>query len=220
MLTQQAISGLTNLLICILLPCMAFDSFNPELTTAQLREAGLTLLISCGIGLLAVPIGNVLFRKFPDTKSTGKQKFVKMLCNPGVIAVALGICRMLFSVPVPVFLDTAIGAIGDGATVISLVTIGAILADVDVKSVLNLDTLYLSAVRLVLMPLLVLFACRVIGTNPLSSAVCVLMTGMPAGSMTAIFSSKYGADATFASKCIFVSTVISMFTIPIFYMLL
>ena len=40
-------------------------------------------------------------------------------------------------------------------------------------------------------------------------------TGMPIGSTTAILAQKYGADAQFASKCVFISTLTSLVTVPI-----
>ena len=43
----------------------------------------------------------------------------------------------------------------------------------------------------------------------------VVITGMPIGSTTAILAQKYGADAQFASKCVFISTLTSLVTVPI-----
>lgn len=48
----------------------------------------------------------------------------------------------------------------------------------------------------------------------------VLITGMPAGSTSAILAAKYGCDYTFATKCIVVSTMFSMLSIPLWGMML
>lgn len=45
--------------------------------------------------------------------------------------------------------------------------------------------------------------------------MCVVLSGMPAGSTTAILAEKYGGDAEYASKCIFLSTLLSLATIPL-----
>ena len=45
--------------------------------------------------------------------------------------------------------------------------------------------------------------------------VSVIMSGMPAGSTTAILADKYEGDGHYASKVVFVSTLLSMITFPL-----
>ena len=56
---------------------------------------------------------------------------------------------------------------------------------------------------------------RIVPIYPLTAGVSVVLTGMPIGSTTAILAQKYGADAQFASKCVFISTLTSLVTVPI-----
>lgn len=51
--------------------------------------------------------------------------------------------------------------------------------------------------------------------DPLTIGVSVTLSGMPIGSTTAILAQKYGADAQFASKCVFISTLTSLITVPV-----
>ena len=55
--------------------------------------------------------------------------------------------------------------------------------------------------------------CHFQHTEPVVSVA--VDTGMPIGSTTAILAQKYGADAQFASKCVFISTLTSLVTVPI-----
>ena len=74
--------------------------------------------------------------------------------------------------------------------------------------------------RLVFFPLLIWL---VIKPFPLDSTlvnVCILMTGMPAGSTTSILADKYGGDAIFESQIIFASTFCSILTIPLLTLLM
>jgi len=41
------------------------------------------------------------------------------------------------------------------------------------------------------------------------------MTGMPAGATAAIFASRYDSDAPFATKCVVLTILLSMITIPL-----
>ena len=54
----------------------------------------------------------------------------------------------------------------------------------------------------------------------LVTGVCTILAGMPAGSTTAILAEKYDGDAKYASECVFLSTVLSLFIMPLLYMVL
>ncbi|MBW7571910.1 AEC family transporter [Caproiciproducens sp. AGMB10547] len=157
--------------------------------------------------------------------STGVSMFQKgkscnwvrdVLLNPGIIAVELGLARMLLKIRLPGFVDTAVAGMGNCTTAISIIVVGSILAEVDLKSIFSKDALFLSFVRLIFLPGCALIALKATGFERLATAVAVVLTGMPIGSTTAILGEKYGADASFASKCVFVTTLLSLFTIPIF----
>lgn len=147
------------------------------------------------------------------TQAKGRVK--KVLLNPAVIAVALGLLRMVFQLPLPSFLDTAVENVGACTSPLAMILVGAILADVSLKAVFAPKAFYLVAVRQLLLPFLCLFALRALGVAPLTAGVSVVLTGMPIGSTTAILAQQYGADAQFASKCVFLSTLTSLVTVPI-----
>ena len=92
--------------------------------------------------------------------------------------------------------------------------IGMICADVDRRDFLDLDSLYFSAVRLVLIPGLLLLGCRLAGTAELVTDVSVVLAAMPAGGTTAILAAKYGGNARFAAGCVTVSTLFSLLAVP------
>ena len=41
------------------------------------------------------------------------------------------------------------------------------------------------------------------------------MTGMPAGATAAIFADRYHSDAPFATRCVVMTTLASMLTLPV-----
>ena len=149
------------------------------------------------------------------TKADARDAFKKVMLNPAIIAVEIGIVRMVFQIPLPHFVDTAIDNLGACTSPIAMALVGAILADVPVRSVFEPKSFYLVAVRQILLPCLCLAALTVLKVDPLTAGVSVVLTGMPIGSTTAILAQKYGADAQFASKCVFISTLTSLITVPI-----
>ena len=149
------------------------------------------------------------------TRADAKQAVKKVLLNPGIIAVEVGLVRMLFQIPLPHFVDTAVDNLGGCTSPLAMALVGAILVDVPLKTVFDLKSFYLVAVRQFLLPGICLAALRLLHVDPLTIGVSVVITGMPIGSTTAILAQKYVADAKFASKCVFISTLTSLVTVPI-----
>jgi predicted permease len=144
-----------------------------------------------------------------------KTKFKSVILNPGIIAVVLGLLRLLLHIPLPSFIDTALINIGDCTTALSMMIVGMVLSDIDPRRVFEFGCFFSSFIRLVFLPVLLLLSLKLIGFNPVMTGTAVILAGMPFGSTTAILAQRYGADSEFASKCIFISTVLSLFTIPV-----
>ena len=149
------------------------------------------------------------------TRADAKQAVKKVLLNPGIIAVEVGLVRMVLQLPLPHFVDTAVDNLGACTSPMAMALVGAILADVPLKTVFDPKSFYLVAVRQFLLPGICLAALKLLQVDPLTIGVSVALTGMPIGSTTAILAQKYGADAQFASKCVFISTLTSLVTVPI-----
>lgn len=149
---------------------------------------------------------------FTQTGTKGRVK--KVLLNPAIIAVELGILRMVTQLELPSFLNTAIGSMGDCTSPIAMALVGAILADVKPRAVFTPKAFYLVAVRQIMLPVICLLVLKALKIDELTTGVSVILTGMPIGATTAILAQKYGADARLASKCVFVSTLTSLFTVP------
>lgn len=149
------------------------------------------------------------------TNAPLKERVKSVMLNPGIIAVELGLLRMIFHPALPEPLTKALSAFGGMSSPLSMLIIGMILSEVDPRGLLELKAFILVAVRQILFPLAVLFALKGLGVDPLTVRVAVVITGMPIGSTTAILADKYNANAAFASKCVFISTVTSLLTIPV-----
>ncbi|GLC80388.1 AEC family transporter [Lacrimispora brassicae] len=156
------------------------------------------------------------FTESPDRKTVVK----KVLTHPCIIAVYIGLILMITRLSLPAFLQNTIRSVGGCTTTVSMVLIGAILAEVEPGSILDRGIVRYAFIRLFLLPLLVYLCCRAFHVTPLLSGVSVLLTGMPAGSTTAILAAKYDGDYIFATKCVVVTTLLSLVTIPLWCMVL
>ena len=150
------------------------------------------------------------------THTTDKKTLIRRVAtHPCIVAVYIGLFLMITQTQLPAFVNKTISTIGSCTTAMSMFIIGAILAEVNVKTVISKVTLLYSGLRLVIIPLVVFAGCMVFRVNPLLTGVSVVLAGMPAGTTTAILAAKYGGDEKFATKCVVLSTVLSLITIPI-----
>lgn len=127
---------------------------------------------------------------------------------------------MLLPVSLPSFLQNTIASISRCTIVLSMIVIGAILSEADIRTIFTREVLYYTAIRLLLFPLFIFAVLQPFHLDPLLVSICVIMSGMPAGSTTSVLADKYNCDPAFASQIIFVSTLFSIFTIPVLGMLL
>ncbi|MDO5377172.1 MAG: AEC family transporter [Clostridia bacterium] len=137
-----------------------------------------------------------------------------LLLNPSLLAVFVGLPLMLAPFELPSVLAEAIGNVGAMTGPLSMMIIGASLADMNPREMAERDAFLLSFVRLIAMPLLAMACMRLLGVETLLWQVAVTLLAMPAASNTAILAEMYGRDHAFAAKCVFVSTVLSFITVP------
>ena len=156
------------------------------------------------------------FTESPDRKTVIR----KVVTHPCIVAVYIGMFFMITQLRLPVFLENTVRNVGGCTTTVSMVLIGTILAEVNPRTVFDRGLIKYTVIRLFLIPLLVLAGCRLFSVDPLLSGVSVLLTGMPAGSTTAILAAKYDGDYIFATKCVVVTTLLSLITIPLWCMFL
>ena len=155
------------------------------------------------------------------TESPNKRTVIKkVLTHPCIIAVFIGIFLMISQITLPGFLSKTISSIGGCTTPITMLLIGAILAESDIKSMVTKTTAGFSVLRLIIIPLMVFIGCKLTGMSSLVTGVSVILAAMPAGTTTAILADKYDGDADFATKCVLLTTVLSMVMIPMWCLII
>lgn len=150
------------------------------------------------------------------TRSSEDKKIKKNILNPGFIALIIGFSLFLFSISLPEPIYRTLKMIGSTTTPLSMMFIGFILADVNLRELYtDKGAFLLSFVRLLLLPLIVLLTLKTIGFEDYMLSIPVLLTAMPAAANTTILASRYGGDVKLASKATFLSTLLSILTIAI-----
>ena len=144
-----------------------------------------------------------------------KETIKSLILHPCIIAVFLGLLIMILHIQLPNSVDRSIALMSQCTIPVSMIVIGCILSECKVKELFDKATFYFTFIRLLAFPLLILVILKLLHVDSIIIGVSILLTGMPAGTTTAILADKYGCDAAFGSRVIFVSTICSIVTIPI-----
>lgn len=140
---------------------------------------------------------------------------LKKIINPSIIAVCIGFFLLATSMELPLVANDVLHLLGGLTTPLAMIFIGSILGDLNIKIIFqDLKIILCSVERLVLLPLTVLIFLKIINCEGYLVQIPVLYASMPVAALTSILATKYGNDYQLASKLIFVSTILSIFTIP------
>ena len=148
-------------------------------------------------------------------KAHRKEVFFKTIRHPCIVAVFFGMFLLLSQLQLPAFLGNTIKSISSSNTAMSMILIGAIIGSSSWQNLLDCDTVLYCLIRLGIIPFIVLFGCKLGHVNDFVAGISVVLTAMPMGGTTAILAEKYNGDSAFASKCVAVSTVLSLLTTPL-----
>jgi predicted permease len=145
----------------------------------------------------------------------------KIIFNPAIIAIIIGMIIFVTDIKLPYVLSSMISSVGSITSPLSMIIVGGMLAETNVKTAISGKLVYiLSFIKLLVVPVLTFCTLKLFGAPTLIIDIIVLLEAMPAASNAAILSFQYGGDELLAIKNIFVSTVFSIVAIPIIIKLL
>lgn len=144
-----------------------------------------------------------------------------VILNPAISATVIGFLMFLFSVKIPNVPRNAISTIGDMTTPLSMIIVGCMLAEMKLKDIFNGSiAYYICFLRLLLIPVISFIVLKLIQADSLMLQISVVIEAMPVAVLSPILAQKYNSDEKLASKSVFITTMVSMITIPIIVILL
>ena len=144
----------------------------------------------------------------------------QLLLNPGLIALAIGLPLFAFSYKIPDLIASPISSFASINTPLAMIVIGNFISKVELKELfIDLDLYKLSAVRLILIPLVVFVMLLPFHFDTTVATTMVLLSAAPVAANAVMFAAQFGGDAKLASKAVALTTLISMLTMPVFSVL-
>ncbi len=140
----------------------------------------------------------------------------KLIVNPGVIGVAIGLPIFLLQIDLPQIIYSPVSYIADLNTPLAMVMFGTYLASADWKTLFSDKRIFGSAiVKLILVPLITIGCLKLFGYGGTLIAACALSASAPTASNTVMFAAKYDRDTAVASKVTAFVSVLSILTMPV-----
>jgi predicted permease len=156
---------------------------------------------------------------------TGDKKYIRIkaaVINPGTISFLIALALQFFRVRLPVPAVNAMHFFANMTTPLSMMVMGIRLADIRFRELFQSLNVYLSVfVKLILAPLTVLGILLLVKRFiPLDIDMMIyktlfILSAMPSASYVIVFSEKFNADRITAVKCVLLSSVFCIITIPI-----
>lgn len=155
-------------------------------------------------------------------ESRGKTNLRSIFLNPIMIGTLLGLA-LFFSglgTKLPDVLNTALSGVCSMNTPLAMVVLGTYLAKEKLSALFTKGKLYVvSAVRLVLIPLLSL---AVLFALPIDSGIkyaLLIAASCPVGANVAVYAQLYDKDYAYAGQTVVLSTLLSIVSLPLIVLL-
>lgn len=166
--------------------------------------------------MLALPM-NLLSYTLGPLMLVGKGRFSwKQFLSPCAVASVLALLCALTRVQAPAIVGETLNFLGGITTPLSLLVVGSLLADLPMGQGLRSFRIWaLAALRLLVMPVLLVLVLRPMGLDPVVFGVAVSQMAMPTAVNGILLSLEYGGDTEALAQSTLLTTVLSTVTIPL-----
>jgi predicted permease len=164
--------------------------------------------------------GIMLFKGNFEKKEL-KREITKIILNPSIIAVCIGLLLMFFDIQLPGALLFSISNIGSITGPLSMIIIGVILSDVKLKQYIKDWTIYYGTIiKLLIIPLIIFLISLLTREKSIPMNTVIIMSAMPASAMTSILAENYDKEKDYAAVIVSVTILLSLITVPLLMKLL
>ncbi len=178
------------------------------LVRAVFYDMGSTILFLC-LGILFI----IIFE--------GKYTSIirRTFLFPPIWGIILGILANFMHLNIGVLPLNVLQYLSGAAIPIIMISLGLSLEVGGLKNYLGAAS-FVSFIRLAVSPVIAILIIYILGLTGLESTVTIIEAGMPSAMLSLVLAASYDLDIKAAAACIFLSTVLSMISLPILIYLL
>ena len=224
---------------------LVFGFFVPRLIAADRDEQGMIgfALMFANVGFIGYPIVSSIFGakavfyaallNMPNTffiftagvmlvkgEYSVRKLNLKLLFSPAMIAAFVAALLVALDVHTPEIVARPVTMVGNITVPAALMIIGSSMARLPLHDIIGSPKVYVaSVVRLGVVPVSLYFLFKVCGVSDIVNEINTVVIAMPVASFGTMFCMKYGRNPALMTEMTFITTVGSIFTIPLITML-
>lgn len=170
----------------------------------------------CANGVIAFNVITFIHGASLMSREKEKLNVKKLVLNPGVISVIIGLPLFLLQVRLPVVISKPLEYFSDINTPIAMLIFGTYLSNTGLKTVFSDKRIYLVALfKLILMPLTCIGVFRLCGITGTLLTAFAIAACVPSANNTFMFATKYNRDTALASRTVALVSLFSIVTMPV-----
>lgn len=143
----------------------------------------------------------------------------RALLFPPVWGIVLGVAVNLMHLNIGSMAPSILKYLSGATIPLIMISLGLSLEVSSLKNYME-ESIAVSGIKLILAPLIAFLLVSALGLSGLNSTVTIVEAGMPTAMLALVLAITYNLDVKAASACIFLSTVLSMVTLPILMLIL
>ena len=155
-------------------------------------------------------------------EGSGRERFnKKVLYSTPMLSAYLSMLIVALGIDnIPGYVSQPLTMIGNITVPAALLIIGSSMSQLPLRALLGTPVVYATTLlRLAVLPLGVHFLCRALGFDPFVTNINTVVIAMPVATYGTILCLKYGRDTTLIAELTFITTLLSMLTIPLLVIL-
>lgn len=195
------------------------------LNVALFGEASIPYYLVCYISntISTWVIGIIIMSATDPHKEPGKKSFNwKKVLTPPLVGFIIGLIFLIFSIPVPDFINSALKYLGAFVTPLALIYIGIMLYNAGLKNMrLDRDSVLALVGRFVICPIIIIVLIM-IGTGAFGIVMpsieknsFIVQSATPMLAVLPILADQYHGDVKYATNITTISTVLFIVVVPV-----
>ncbi|MNB69039.1 Membrane transport protein [compost metagenome] len=153
-------------------------------------------------------------------KGTGGRLNLKNMLNPGIVSSLIAVGIFLFEIQIPDPLLQLFNSVGSITSPLAMIVIGSTMGTVHFKDVVRDKMMYFyTFLKIALYPLIIWFLFHFFIHDPMILGIAVVLSGLPTAGNVSMVCSEYDGNLHLVTKGTFMTTLCSLFTIPIWMMI-
>jgi len=192
------------------------------LSLAVFGEKGLFLMIIANAVFLlyTYSVGVFMLIYGRDEKLTIMIALKSIVSIP-VVSTIIGLIIFAFGIRMPFLLENFLGTVGGITIPLSMIIIGIQLAESKARDVLKNKHLYETLIlKLIIFPAILFVILMWLPLEKYAFSIVIFAMAMPSAAIIPVLAEIYGTNAKLAAQAVFITTMCSLITIPIYGMIL